>query len=92
MAETEFNYKGAKIIIESKINEKMKNICQNFANIIQTDKNNLSFSYDGKSGNEFNEELTLEEMINLKDKKRKKIKVKVSENKEEKNNIIKYKI
>ena len=48
------------------------NICKNFTNKIQINKKNLYFLYDGKEGNQFNEKLTFEEMINLGDKKRKK--------------------
>ena len=96
MSEVEFNYNGIKTIIQCKSNEKMKNICQNFANKIQINKNEIYFSYDGKAGIQFNEELTFEEMINKKDKKRNKMSILVLQNEniykeEEKNDIIKSK-
>ena len=95
MSKVEFNYNGAKTIIQCQSNEKMKNICQNFANKIQINKNEIYFLYDGKAGNQFNEELTFEEMINSEDKKRNKMSIIVFKNenldKEEENDIIKSK-
>ena len=80
MSEVEFNYNGIKTIIQCKSNEKMKNICQNFANEIQINKNEIYFSYDGKAGIQFNEELTFEETINKEDKKRNKMNILVFQN------------
>ena len=60
MIDVEFNFSGVKTLIQCKSNEKIKNICQNFANKIQIDLNNLYFSYDGKAGIQFNEKLTIE--------------------------------
>ena len=95
MSEVEFIYNGAKIIIQCKSNEKMKNICQNLANQIQINKNDIYFSYNGKAGIQFNEELTFEEMINKEDKKRNKMSILVTKkeniDKEEENDIIKSK-
>ena len=95
MSEVEFNYNGIKTIIQCKSNEKMKNICQHFANKIQINKNEIYFSYDGKAGIHFNEELTFEEMINKEDKKRNKMSILVYKNEfvgnEEENDIIKSK-
>ena len=82
----EFNYNGTKTVIQCKSNEKMKNICKKFANKIQLDINNIYFSYDGKAGNEFNEELTFEEIINSEDKKRNKMNILVYSNELDKNN------
>ena len=41
MAEVEFNYNGAKVIIQCKENEVMKNICQSFIKKTEKDKNNI---------------------------------------------------
>ena len=76
----EFNYNGTKTIIQCQSNEKMKNICQSYINKIKVDKNNIYFSYDGKAGNQFNEELTFEEMVNSEDKKRNKMNILVFSN------------
>ena len=64
MEEVEFNYKGAKVIIQCKENEIMKNICQSFIEKVNEDKNNIYFSYDGKAGSKFDENLSFEQMIN----------------------------
>ena len=95
MSEVEFVYNGTKTIIQCKSNEEMKNICQKFANKIHINKNDIYFSYDGKAGIQFNEELMFEEMINLEDKKRNKMSVLVFQNefieKKKENDIIKSK-
>ena len=72
MSNVEFQYKGINTIIQCNENEKMKEICQRYANKVQLDKNNIFFIYDGKSGKDFNEELTFIEMVNLIDKEKKK--------------------
>ena len=69
MIEVEFNFSGTKTVIQCKSNEKIKSIWLSFANKIQIDLNNLYFSYDGKAGIQFNEKLTIEEIINEEDKK-----------------------
>ena len=68
MNQVEFKYKGLSSIIQCNENEKLKNICQQFCNKTKINKNNVFFSYDGKGGKEFNEELTYNEMINSIDK------------------------
>ena len=40
-----------------------------FLNRINEDKNNIYFSYNGNGGNNFDEELTFQEIINSEDKK-----------------------
>ena len=75
MNEVIFDYKGSKTIIQCNENEKMKDICNRFISKILVNKENIYFSYNGKAGNEFNEELTLSEMINSIDKERKKMNV-----------------
>ena len=72
MVEVEFNYNENKNIIQCNLNDKMRDICQNYLNKINEDKNNIYFSYNGNAGNNFNEELTFQEMINSENKKSKK--------------------
>ena len=71
MAQIEFNYNGKKTIIQSKLNEKMKNIFQSFVNKVQVDKNKVFFLYNGKEFNQADEELSCEKFINSEDKKMK---------------------
>jgi len=93
MVEVEFNYNGIKTVIQCKLNDKIKNICQDYLNEINEDKNNIFFSYNENAGNNFNEELTIQEMINEEDKKRNKMVILVfkSELEKEENDIIKSK-
>ena len=94
MIEVEFNYEERKIIIKcNNLNEKIKNVCQQYLNKINEDKKNIFYSYNGKAGNNFNEELTLKEMMNEEDKKRKKMNILVIKNemKQEEIDIIKSK-
>ena len=80
MKKVVFNYKGLDIVIQCKLNDKMKNICQNFANKAQINKDKIYFVYNGKAGNQFNEELTFLEMINSEDKKMNKMNILVYDN------------
>ena len=75
MSLVEFKYKGISTIIQCNENEKMKNICQQFCEKTQTDKNNIFFSYGGKAGSGFNEDLTFSQMINSIDKNEKKMSI-----------------
>ena len=43
MVEVEFCYKGIKTIIQCKLNDKIKDICQKYLNKINEDKNNIYF-------------------------------------------------
>ena len=80
MSEVEFNYNGYKQIIKCNLNDKMKSICQTYLNIIKENRNNVSFSYKGNSGKNFNEELTFSEMINSEDKKANRMNILVIKN------------
>ena len=93
MVEVEFNYNGIKTVIQCKLNDKIKNICQDYLNEINEDKNNVFFSYNENAGNNFNGELTFQEMMNEEDKKRNKMVILVfkSELEKEENDIIKSK-
>ena len=62
MASIEFLYNGKKNIIQCKLNEKIKEMCQKFINKTGINKSNIYFLYDGKAGTQFNENLTFEEM------------------------------
>ena len=89
MAEVEFIYNGVTIIIQCKLDEKMKNICQKLKDKVKINNKSIFYSYNGKVG--INEELTFEEAINSEDKKRNKMSILVFENEIElkKNDIIK---
>jgi len=93
MVEVEFYYNEIKTIIQCNLNDKIKDICKNYLNKINEDKNNIYFSYNGNAGNNFNEELSFKEMINSEDKKRNKMNILVfkNEEKEEEKDIIKSK-
>ena len=89
----EFNFYGAKVTIQCKSDEKMKNIYEHYANKIQLDIKKIYFSYDGKAVDQFNEDLTLEDMINSEDKERNKMSILVFSNESTNNdNIIKSKV
>ena len=94
MCQVEFQYDGKSTIIQCNENEKMSEICNKFILKIQVDKNNIYFSYNGKAGNEFNEELTYSQMINPIDKERKYMIIlvyNINEKKDNKDLIIKSK-
>ena len=44
MVEVEFNYNENKNIIQCNLNDKIRDICQNYLNKISEDKNNIYFS------------------------------------------------
>ena len=71
MSQVIFNYKGRNTIIQCNENEKMKDIFLRFCSKPKVDRNHLLFTYDGKSGNDLNEELTFIQMANSMDKQRK---------------------
>ena len=90
MSQVEFKYNGLSFIIQCNENDKIKNICQQFCEKAQIDKNKIFFSYNGKAGNEFNEELTFNQMINSLDKNENKMTILVNNiNEEKKESIIK---
>ena len=69
MANVEFIYKGVKTIIQSKLNEKMKIIVNNFINKVKINKDKIYFLCNGKKYTEFNHNLKLEDIMNIEDKK-----------------------
>ena len=75
MSIVEFKYNNASTIIQCEENEKMSKICEKFVIKADLDKSNIYFSYDGKSGSQFNQELTFFEIANSIDKERKKMNV-----------------
>ena len=77
MATISFIYNGDIIKIQSKFNEKMKDICNKFAIKNTVDINKIQFLYDG---NQINFELTLNEQANSLDKQRKEMSVLVYDN------------
>ena len=73
MCEVEFQYNGKKTIIQCVENNKMKNIISNFVGKANLDKDSLYFSYNGKAGKEFDEELTFSQIANSFDRNQKKM-------------------
>ena len=68
MTNVEFIYKGVKTIIQSKMNEKMKIISNNFINKAKINKDKIYFLCNGKKYTEFNYNLKLEDIMNIEDK------------------------
>ena len=77
MAQVEFSYEGVNTIIQCNLNEKMKGICKKFKDKTLIGIKILFYSYNGKVLT--NKESTFEEIVNLQDKKRKKMNVIVFE-------------
>ena len=75
-----FNYEGVEIIIQCNINDKMKDIINNFLNKIENKENNLFYLYNGW---QINKELTFNEQANEFDKNRKIINILVSKSEKE---------
>ena len=73
MCEVEFQYNGKKTIIQCVESNKMKNIISNFVGKANLDKDSLYFSYNGKAGKEFDEELTFSQIANSFDRNQKKM-------------------
>ena len=88
MSEVEFNYNGTITIIQCKENEKMSDICDRFATKSETNKDSLFFTYDGKGGNQFKQNLTFSQMANTLDKGRKKMNIIVNNVTDDENNKI----
>ena len=81
---------GREIIIPCQKEEKLKNICQRFADKTNNDINKLFFLYNG---NKVNIENTFEQIINLGDKENNKMNIIVanSSNEIDKNKIMESK-
>ena len=94
MSQVEFTYQGIKTIIQCQLEDKMKNICDNYINKINLNKNTIYFLYNGKVYNQFDENLKLGDMMNSEDKKINKMNILVNENDNDdtiENNIVKSK-
>ena len=85
MNQIEFKYKDNKTIIHCNENEKMSDIIKKYANKAQVNINKIYFSYDGKAGNLFNQELSFNQIINSTDRSRKTMTVLVNDLDEEPN-------
>ena len=85
-----FIYKGIETIIQCNINDKIKDIYKRYETKIGIDISKLYFIYNG---NQINNNLALNEIINEEDKRRNIINILVNENNEtiKKDNIIKSK-
>ena len=94
MSQVEFTYQGIKTIIQCQLEDKMKNIRDNYINKINLNKNTIYFLYNGKVYNQFDENLKLGDMMNSEDKKINKMNILVNENDNDdtiENNIVKSK-
>ena len=93
MAEVEFQYEGIKTVIQCTEDQKMSDICNLFISKSGKKENEIYYSYDGKSGSQFDQNLIFKEMANSLDKARKKMNVLVANINKDKNNnsIIKSK-
>ena len=85
MSVVEFQYNCSITIVQCNENEKLGEIINNFISKAKVQKKDIYFSYNGKSGVEFNEELTFSQMANTDDKQRKKMSVLVNNINEKKN-------
>ena len=83
MIQVSFSYNNQNIIIQSNINEKMKDLFQKFLTKIQTNKNSIYFFYQGKL---INEELQVNNIIINDDKQKNKMNIIVSNTNELKEN------
>ena len=77
MAEAIFDYKGIKLIIQCKTNEKMKDIFKRFKDKAKI-YNNIFYFYNGKVI--INDELTFKEIISSEDKQANKMNIIASDN------------
>ena len=73
MFKVEFQYNGTNNSIICNETDTMKEIYDRFLLNYQIDKNKILFSYNGRSGNEINQELSLAEIANSVDKDRKEM-------------------
>jgi len=72
----EFSYSGIKTIIQSSFNEKINEVFLKYSSMIKEDINSLMFLYNGQI---INEELTIQQVVNEVDKRRKKMNILASD-------------
>ena len=72
MAQIEFQYNGISTIIQCSGEQKLNEIYNNFILKSNLDENNINYIYNGKGGDEFDKNLTFNQMANSTDKKEKK--------------------
>ena len=80
MAQVEFSCNGTKIIIQSNLDEKMKDIIQRYITKTEFKYENVFFLYNGES---LNEDLSFNEIANELDKNRKQMNILVNTKEEE---------
>ena len=94
MIKVDFHYNGNNTDITFNETVTMKEIFDTFSLNSQTDRNTILFSYNGRAGNQLNEELTLSEITNPIDRERKEMNVivyDIPEETETNRNIVKSK-
>ena len=79
MYNVEFQLEGTTTVVQCRDIESMESICKKFSNKALIDLNKYYFVYSGGGGKEFNKKLKLSQMINLDDKKRKRMNILVNE-------------
>ena len=72
----EFSYRSIKTIIQSSFNEKINEVFLKYSSMIKEDINSLMFLYNGQI---INEELTIQQVVNEVDKRRKKMNILASD-------------
>ena len=73
MCQVEFRLNGDATIIQCNEDDKMSIICNKYASKIQVDKKDIYFTYNGVTGEDFNQDLTFIEMANSFDKEKKQM-------------------
>ena len=94
MSQVEFQYNGGNTTIQCNESDKMSDIIKKFASKAQINIDLLYFSYDGKEGRLFNQELSFKQTINLNDRAKNKMVIlvkKIDEGPNSNNSIIKSK-
>ena len=83
MIKADFLYNGNNTSIMCNETDTMKELYDKFLLNSQTNRNTILFSYNGRAGNELNEELALSEIANQTDKERKEMTIVVNDIPEE---------
>ena len=73
ICQVEFRFNGDVTIIQCNEDDKMSKICDKYSSKIQVDKKDIYFTYNGVTGEDFNQDLTFIEMANSFDKEKKQM-------------------
>ena len=75
MASVEFQYNGTSTVIQCQEGQKMEEIYNNFINKSKINRNEIYYFYDGKGEENFNKQLTFNQIANKLDKERKRMNI-----------------